>query len=176
MVFQDGDAYKHELVGNVVENLIADGHMPSTILVLLNPGVNDNGQSNRSLEYDTLSDRYATFLAKEVLPRVVEDYNLKDDPAWRAIGGASSSGICAFTVAWERPNLFGRVCSHNGSFTNMGIGGAHPEIVRKSAKRPIIKVVLHDGSNDIINCFGNWWEANHCMHEALVEKITTSSS
>ncbi|CAN5905503.1 hypothetical protein BH23PLA1_BH23PLA1_19440 [soil metagenome] len=170
MVFQDGDAYKREHVGTVVENLIADGEMPILILVLLNPGVNDDGQSNRSVEYDTLSDRYATFLAEEVLPRVEADFNLRDDPAWRAIGGASSGGICAFTVAWERPDLFGRVCSHIGSFTNIRGGGAYPEIVRQTEKRPIVKVSLHDGSNDLINRFGDWWEANNRMYEALKDK------
>lgn len=169
MVFQDGDAYKREHVGTVVENLIADGAMPVTILALLNPGVNDDGSRNRSVEYDTLSDRYATFLADEVIPRLESEFNLRDDPSFRAIGGASSGGICAFTVAWERPDLFGRVCSHIGSFTNIRGGGAYPEIVRDSERKPIVKVVLHDGRNDLINRFGNWWEANIRMHESLTE-------
>ena len=68
MVFQDGDAYLKEHVGTVVDNLIAAKAMPVTILLLLNPGVNDDGTSNRSVEYDTLSDRYATFLEKEAIP------------------------------------------------------------------------------------------------------------
>ncbi|MEW4569842.1 alpha/beta hydrolase-fold protein [Tautonia sp. JC769] len=169
MVFQDGDAYKREHVGTVVENLIADGDMPVTILALLNPGVNDDGSRNRSIEYDTLSDRYATFLADEVLPRLESEFNLRDDPESRAIGGASSGGICAFTVAWERPDLFGRVCSHIGSFTDIRGGGAYPEIVRQAERKPLVKVVLHDGRNDLINRFGNWWEANVRMHEALSE-------
>ena len=59
MVFQDGDAYKNERVGTVVDNLIAAKAMPVTILLLLNPGVNDDGKSNRSVEYDTLSDQYS---------------------------------------------------------------------------------------------------------------------
>jgi enterochelin esterase family protein len=169
MVFQDGDAYKGEHVGTVVENLIADGEMPVTILALLNPGVNDDGSRNRSIEYDTLSDRYATFLADEVIPRLESEFNLRDDPSFRAIGGASSGGICAFTVAWERPDLFGRVCSHIGSFTDIRGGGAYPEIVRQAERKPIAKIVLHDGRNDLINRFGDWWQANVRMHEALSE-------
>ncbi len=170
MVFQDGDAYRREHAGTVVENLIADGLMPVTILVLLNPGVNDDGSRNRSVEYDTLSDRYATFLDEEVIPRVAQDYKLHTDPAFRGICGASSGGICAFTVAWERPDLFGRVCSHIGSYTNIRGGGAYPKIVSNSPQKPITKIVLHDGTNDIINRFGDWWLANNQMFKALRDK------
>jgi enterochelin esterase-like enzyme len=169
MVFQDGDSYKGENVGTVVDNLIADKAMPVTILALLNPGVNDDGTRNRSVEYDTLSDRYATFLEQDVLPLVAKQYNLRDDPTWRAIGGASSGGICSFTVAWERPQLFGRVLSQIGSFTNIRGGGVYPDLVRKEAKKPI-KVFLADGTNDLINRFGDWWQANQAMNAALSEK------
>src|SRR5262249_40146365 len=70
MVFQDGDAYKGERVGTVVDNLIAESAMPVTVLVLLNPGTNEDGKSNRSVEYDSLGDRYARFLETEVLPEI----------------------------------------------------------------------------------------------------------
>lgn len=169
MVFQDGDAYRKENVGTVVDNLIADKTMPVTILVLLNPGINDDGKPNRSVEYDTLSDRYATFLGTEVIPRVAKDFKLRDDPASHAIGGASSGGICSFTVAWHRPDLFGRVCSQIGSFTNIRGGNAYPDLIRNSPKKPI-KVFLSDGTNDLINKHGNWWQANEAMNAALVEK------
>lgn len=169
MVFQDGDAYKGEHVGTVVENLIAEKAMPVAIVVGLNPGVNDDGKSNRSVEYDTLSDAYATFLDKEVLPLVKQSYSIRDDAASHAIGGASSGGICAFTAAWERPDLFGKVCSQIGSFTNIRGGNAYPDLVRKAAKKPI-KVFLHDGTNDLINGAGDWWQANEAMFAALTEK------
>lgn len=169
MVFQDGDAYKGEHVGRVVDNLIADKAMPVTIVVGLNPGVNDDGRPNRSVEYDTLSDKYVTFLDKEVLPLIAKDYKLRDDPSRRAIGGASSGGICAFTAAWHRPDLFGRVLSQIGSFTNIRGGDATPEIVRKADKKPI-KVVLTDGTNDLINQHGDWWQANEAMFAALSDK------
>ena len=169
MVFQDGDAYKGEHVGTVVDNLIADGDMPVTILVLLNPGTNDDGRSNRSVEYDTLSDRYALFLETEVLPLVSKDLVFREGPANRAIGGASSGAICAFTVAWQKPGLFGKVLSQIGSFTNIRGGDAYPALVRQEAHKPI-KVVMTDGDNDLINRFGDWWAANQQMHAALVEK------
>jgi enterochelin esterase-like enzyme len=169
MVFQDGDAYLKEHVGTVVDNLIAEKAMPVTILLLLNPGVNDDGTANRSVEYDTLGDRYVTFLEKEAIPQVTKDYKLRADPAQRAIGGASSGGICAFTAAWERPDLFGRVCSQIGSFTNIRGGDAYPGLIRSAPKKPI-KVFLGDGTNDLINQYGDWWQANEAMAAALREK------
>jgi enterochelin esterase family protein len=169
MVFQDGDAYLKEHVGTVVDNLIVAGQMPVTIVLLLNPGVNDDGTSNRSVEYDTLSDRYVSFLEREALPLVTREYRLRTDPASRAIGGASSGAICAFTAAWNRPDLFGRVCSQIGSFTNIRGGDAYPDLIRKAEKKPI-KVFLADGTNDLINAAGDWWQANEAMAAALREK------
>jgi enterochelin esterase family protein len=169
MVFQDGDEYLKEHVGTVVDNLIAERKMPVTILLLLNPGVNDDGSRNRSVEYDTLSDRYVTFLEKEAIPLVAKDYRIRSDPAGRAIGGASSGAICAFTAAWRRPDLFGRVCSQIGSFTNIKGGGAYPDLIRAVARKPI-KVFLADGTNDLINQFGDWWQANEAMAAALRDK------
>ena len=63
-----------------------------------------DGRANRSFEYDTLSDQYARFLLEEILPEVEKTVKLRHDAASRAIAGASSGGICAFTVAWERPD------------------------------------------------------------------------
>ncbi|MFO0910557.1 MAG: alpha/beta hydrolase-fold protein [Isosphaeraceae bacterium] len=166
MVFQDGDAYKGEHVGTVVDNLIAAGAMPVTILLLLNPGTNDDGRSNRSVEYDTVSPRYVEFLEKEAIPQVTAKYALRTDPMSRGIGGASSGGICAFNASWHRPDLFGRVCSQIGSFTNIRGGHVYPELVRKTPKKPI-RVLLHDGTNDLINRFGDWWQANEAMFAAL---------
>src|SRR5207245_2119062 len=74
---------------------------------------------NRSFEYDALGDRYARFLLEELLPEVGKSLNLTADPSLRAIGGASSGGICAFTVAWNRPDAFRRVLSFIGSYTGL---------------------------------------------------------
>src|ERR1043165_793659 len=116
MIFQDGHSYldvKGRLrVPVVFDNLIARGDMPPTIAVFINPG-HDPAKgtpqtpwkvSNRSFEYDSLGDRYARFLLEEILPELEKRYNVSKDPEMRAICGASSGGICSFTVAWERPD------------------------------------------------------------------------
>jgi enterochelin esterase family protein len=175
MVFQDGGAYvnaKGEFrVPTVFDNLIHKKEMPVTIGIFINPGhfpPHDGKKpvSNRSFEYDTLSDQYARFLEKEILPEVGKQYKLRPDAAGRAICGISSGGICAFTVAWERPDLFSKVLSHVGSFTNIRGGDRYPGIIRKAKRRPI-RVFLQDGSNDLNNEHGHWPLANQQMAEAL---------
>jgi enterochelin esterase-like enzyme len=178
MVFQDGGGYqdlKRDFrVPTVFDNLIHKKEMPVTVGIFINPGetpATDPAKkptSNRSFEYDTLSDQYARFLEKEILPEVAKSYNLRKDAAGRAIGGISSGGICAFTVAWQRPDLFGKVLSHVGSFTNIRGGDVYPGLVRKTQPNPKpIRVFLQDGENDLDNMFGSWPLANRQMAAAL---------
>jgi enterochelin esterase-like enzyme len=178
MVFQDGGTYVN--VGDkaqfkvpiVFDNLIHKKEMPVTVGIFINPGVvpgsgkDKKPRNNRSFEYDTLSDQYARFLEKEILPEVGKSYNLRQDAAGRAIGGISSGGICAFTVAWERPDLFSKVLSHVGSFTNIRGGDVYPGLIRKTERKPI-RVFLQDGSGDLNNLHGSWPLANQQMAAAL---------
>jgi gluconolactonase len=79
---------------------------------------------------------------------VGKGFNLTGDPNLRAIGGSSSGGICAFTVAWNRPDAFRRVLSFIGSYTGLRAGDTYPTLVRKTEPRPI-RVFLQDGSRDL---------------------------
>ena len=130
---------------------------------------NGKGRSNRSFEYDTLSNQYASFLEKELLPEVSKTVKLRPDAAGRAICGASSGGICAFTAAWERPDMFSRVLSHVGSFTNIRGGDRYPGMIRKTKNKPI-RVFLQDGEGDLDNEHGNWPLGNKQMEAALKYK------
>ena len=177
MVFQDGHKYvdtgAEYRVPVVFDNLIHAGQMPVTIGIFVNPGhygetypENQWRGNNRSVEYDTPSDRYARFVVDELLPEVGRKYSLTGDPEMRAIAGASSGGICAFTVAWQRPDAFRKVLSHIGSFTNIRGGHVYPALIRKSDRKPL-RVFLQDGSNDLDNPHGNWPLANQQMAAAL---------
>lgn len=176
MVFCDGGGFVKDdgnfRVPTVFDNLIAAGQMPVTIGIFINPGVfppadpKAKPRSNRSFEYDSLGDLHARFLIEEILPAVQKDYSLSSNPDHRAICGNSSGGICAFTVAWERPDAFRKVVSHIGSFTNIRGGYVYPALLRKTDKKPL-KVFLEDGENDLDNQFGNWPLANRDMAAAL---------
>jgi enterochelin esterase-like enzyme len=176
MVFQDGGGYTSDKgawrVPIVFDNLIHKKEMPVTVGIFINPGTlpplkpKAEARKNRSFEYDTLSDQYARFLEKEILPEVGKTVKLTSDPANRAICGSSSGGICAFTVAWERPDLFRRVYSTVGSFTNIRGGDVYPGLIRKTEKKPI-RVFLQDGCNDLDNNHGHWPMANLNMAASL---------
>ena len=161
MVFQDGHAYagtNGQVRATVVmDNLIHRREMPVTIGVFVNPGdrgvdAKTNGwkTSNRSFEYDSMGDAYSKFLIQELLPQVTSKYTISTDPKMRALAGKSSGAICAWTVAWERPEQFGKVLSHIGSYVNIRGGHVYPALIRKTERKPI-RVFLQDGSGDLNN-------------------------
>ena len=179
MVFQDGHAFVGARgdfrVPIVFDNLIARGAMPVTIAVMIDPG--HKGElpdkrgwkptpANRSVEYDTVNGDYAKFLLGEVLPPIEAKYRITQNPELRAICGNSSGGICAFSVAWHRPDQFRKVLSHIGSFVDLRGGHNYPPMIRKTDKKPL-RVLLQDGENDLDNRFGNWPLANRQMARAL---------
>jgi sugar lactone lactonase YvrE/enterochelin esterase-like enzyme len=172
-VVQDGlNRAREWRLPTVMDNLIHKSEMPVTIGIFIDPGVVPAPRSdaqprfNRSFEYDALGDRYARFLVDEILPEVGKSYHLSADPNDRAIAGASSGGICAFTVAWERPDQFRRVLSTIGTFVGLRGGDIYPTLIRKTEPKPI-RVFLQDGKNDLNIYGGDWWVANQDMLSAL---------
>ena len=113
----------------------------------------------------------------ELIPKLKEDYMLSDKPEDRAIAGASSGAICAFTVAWHRPDAFGKVLSTIGSFTNIRGGHVYPELIAQHPKKPI-RIFLQDGLNDnrgrrrggSYDPEWDWYQQNRKMVAALTEK------
>ncbi|HXG48668.1 MAG TPA: alpha/beta hydrolase-fold protein [Methylomirabilota bacterium] len=192
MIFQDGHAFVSTngdyRVPCVFDNLIYRREMPVTIGVFINPGrYPDQKESssadwgdrinNRPTEYNELNDRYARMIVDELLPALRKDYNISDNPEDRAIGGASSGAICAFTVAWHRPDQFRKVLSTIGSFTNIRGGHAYPDLIRQSERKPI-RIFLQDGVNDnrgrrrggAYDPTWDWHAQNRKMVAALTEK------
>jgi enterochelin esterase-like enzyme len=171
MVFQDGYLYldpEDEMrVPVVFDNLIHQGEMPVTIGVFVDPGQPEN----RNLEYDTFSDAYATFLLTEILPNVQDRYRIADDADQWAIGGGSSGGSCAFTVAWRRPDRFRRVLSFLGSFAQIRGGNRYPELIQDTPNKPL-RVFLQAATRDLNWDAAdlNWFSANLRVAAALAER------
>ncbi|MEO7145252.1 MAG: SMP-30/gluconolactonase/LRE family protein, partial [Bryobacteraceae bacterium] len=177
MVFQDGGGFVTEKgrwnAPIVFDNLINRHEMPVTIGIFINPGVlpaldagHEQNRYNRSLEYDGLGDWYARFLMEEILPEVRKHYNLSKDPNDYAIAGSSSGAIAAFGVAWNRPDVFRRVLSCVGSYTDLRGGDIFPDLIRKTEPKPL-RVFLQDGRNDLNIYAGSWYLANQRMNSAL---------
>lgn len=191
LVFQDGQraisAQGALHIPTVLDNLIQRGDIPSTLGIFVTPGnigehyPDDLGlqnPNNRMAEYDSLSDSYSRMLIEELLPTVAQRYSFSSDPTRRIIGGSSSGAICAFTVAWHRPEVFANIISMIGSYTSIGYqpaaenkslqlgGDSYPTLIRKNPIRPL-RIFLQDGSNDINNEHGNWFLANQQVLSAL---------
>ena len=172
VVFQDARFYLSDDFNApaVFDNLIARGDIPPTIGLFVEPGdlPNEapNARGNRSFEYDSMTDAYSRLLHDELLPLVTTDYAISIDPNCRASVGMSSGGICAFTLAWERPDSFARVVSHVGSFTDIRGGSATITRVRKNGRKPI-RVFLQGAVGDLDNQNGSWTVANIDMAMAL---------
>jgi enterochelin esterase family protein len=178
MVWQDGQGligtYSGLRLFTVTENLVDQKLLPPMVHVMIAPGQSPEGRAMRSVEYDTVSDRYTRFLMEEVLPEVEKMYKLRPDGYSRAIAGESSGGICAFNVAWLMPDKFSRVQSAVGSFTSIQWrpqeklegGNVYPFKVRKEPKRNI-RVWMSDGADDLENEHGSWPMQNIEMANSL---------
>lgn len=176
LVCMDGILYD---ATTVMDNLIASGEMPVTIGVFVNPGVvyDEEGEVvryNRCKEFDSTDDLFVQFLEQEVLAKVEGMQTvsgmtimLSNDANDRAITGASSGGIAAFTAAWNRPDLFSRVYTTVGTFVAMRGGHEYPAIVRKTEPKPL-RIYMQDGWYDVWNpIFGEWFEYNVLMESAF---------
>jgi len=172
MIFQDGLQYN---APTVFDNLIHKKEIPPLIGLFIMHGrvkaraTNGLDRFNRSYEYDGLGDNYARFVLDEILPEVVArtGLNLSTNGNDRAIAGASSGAICAFTAAWERPDAFRRVFSSIGTYVGLRGGNSYPTLIRKTEPKPI-RIFLQDGDHDLNIYGGDWWMANQEMERALV--------
>lgn len=164
---------------DIIDSLSTCGLMPPTVCVFLQPGVIADGDGgiiryNRSNEFDATDDRFSRFIELQVLPRVDSILRadgrglaLSTNSADRMIFGLSSGGIAAFTAAWHRPDMFGKVFTGCGTYVPMRGGHNLQAIVRKHEPKPL-RIFMQDGSRDAWNpLFGSWYEANRVLASAL---------
>ena len=185
IIAQDGLGYKGTLLP-MLDNLIAEHRLPVMIAILINSGGGDGQGSERGLEYDTVSNRYANFVETEVLPKIALDYKLTftKDPEGRATMGGSSGGAAAFTMAWFRPDLYHRVLTYSGTYVNQqsptnkesphGAWEYHEHFIANTEAKPLriwLEVSENDnGSKKSEESYHNWVLANQRMAAALKAK------
>ena len=172
---------------HVLDNLIAQKRVPPMVAIMIQNGGGDAQGSERGLEYDTMSGKFAEFIEAEVLPAVEKNANVKltRKPDGRAAMGCSSGAAAAFTMAWYHPEWYHRVISYSGTFVNQqwpwnaetpgGAWGYHESIIANSKKKPI-RVWMHVGDRDLFapnlmrDGMHDWVAANHHMASVLKEK------
>jgi enterochelin esterase family protein len=168
MVWQDGQGLINGDLSSlrlltVTENLVAQRLIPPMVHVMISPAIDRNKRSLRSVQYDTVSDRFGRFLMEEVLAEVEKTYKLRPDGYSRAIAGESSGAICSLNVAWYFTDKFSRVHSTIGSYTSiqwrpdehLDGGNIYTFRIRKEPKKNI-RIWQSDAMEDIENQFGSW--------------------
>ena len=170
-----------------LDALIAEHKLPPIVAISIGNGGGDAQGSERGLEYDTMSGRYAEFVEREVLP-VVESrahVRLTHDPDGRATMGASSGGSCALIMAWFHPEWYHRVLTYSGTFVNQqwpwnprfphGAWGFHERLIPHSARKHL-RMWLEVGDRDLFNPnamrdnMHDWVLANERMARELAAK------
>jgi enterochelin esterase family protein len=162
---------------DTLDNLTAQKKIPVMVNVFVQPGTGPNGQALRSIEYDTVDDKYTDYILQEVLPEVEKNVKLRHDGYSRSMVGESSGGICSFNAAYRHPDQFARVLSWIGSFAAIQTsvaqptgGGAYPILVRLQPKVNI-RVWMQDGAHDQENVrFGSWIMQNIELANSLKTK------
>jgi enterochelin esterase-like enzyme len=185
IVVQDGDNYILRLP-NILDNMIAAKRLPAMIAIMANSGGGNSKGSERGLEYDTVSDKFVTWVETELLPKVSSTYSLTltTDPNGRATLGGSSGGAAAFTMGWFRPDLYRRILTYSGTFVNQesptdpmyphGAWEYHEHLIADADPKPL-RVYLECGQNDYNandpeTTYENFKMANMRMAAALKAK------
>ncbi|HEX5472506.1 MAG TPA: alpha/beta hydrolase-fold protein [Lacipirellulaceae bacterium] len=175
------------LLFTALDNLIAERRVPAMVAISIGNGSGDAQGSERGLEYDTMSGRYAEFVEKEVLPLVESKCRVKltKDPDGRATMGCSSGGSCALAMAWYHPELYHRVLTYSGTYVNQqwphsdktphGAWEFHERLIAKSPRKPL-RIWLEVGDRDLFNPnvmrdnMHDWVVANENMAKVLAAK------
>jgi len=172
------------LLFTALDNLIAEHRVPVMIAVSIGNGSGDGQGSERGLEYDTMSGRYAEFVEAEVLPLVEKQYNVKlsKNPDERATMGGSSGGSCAFSMAWYHNELYHRVLTYSGTYVNQqwpentetphGAWEYHEHIIPNSPRKAI-RIWMQASDRDNFggrDNYHDWVVANENMAKVLAAK------
>jgi len=170
-----------------LDNLIPEHKLPVMIAISIGNGSGDAQGSERGLEYDTMSGKYAEFVEHEVLPLVEAKAHVKltQDPDGRATMGGSSGGSCALIMAWYHPELYHRVLTYSGTYINQqwpsdpktphGAWEFHEHLI-PSSPRKAIRIWMEVGDRDLYNPsvmrdnMHDWVEANERMARVLAAK------
>ena len=151
-----------KLLFKALDGLIAEHRLPPIIGISIGNGSGDAQGSERGLEYDTMSGRYAEFVESEILPYVEAhaQVRLTKNPDGRATMGGSSGGSCALIMAWYHPELYHRVLTYSGTYVNQqwpydpktphGAWEFHEHLIPQNPVKPL-RIWMEVGDRDLLN-------------------------
>jgi len=158
--FVSQDSLGQGEIPTMLDNMIAAKRLPPMVGIFMDSGGGDAQGSERGLEYDTMSGKFADYVETELLPRACKEagVELTKDPNGRMTMGGSSGGACALSMAWYRTNLYHRVLSYSGTFVNQqspfneetphGAWEYHEHLIHDSRTKPI-RIWMEVGQNDL---------------------------
>jgi len=94
----------------IMNNLIHEKKIDPAVVVFVG---NAAGARNDELP---CNEKFADFLAMELMPWVNDNYNVSTDPSKNVIAGSSFGGLASSFFAFRHPELFGNVISQSGSY------------------------------------------------------------
>jgi iron(III)-enterobactin esterase len=206
LVIQDGGG-PIDSISRALDNLTISNDplkkLPPFVAIAVQNGSDRDGSdgqgSERGLEYDTMSDRYSTFIDTEVLPAVVADpmvhaaypgLKFTKDPNGRGAFGCSSGGAAALSMGWFAPNLWRRIVTYSGTFVDQqnhaqtaemalfpfGAWEYHSdkELIKNTDNKPL-RIFINANENDngatgLESGHHNWVMANQRTAAALAAK------
>ena len=144
---------------NSMLGLADEGKAPYCICIGVQPGVltmpDGTARKMRMNSYDLFDREYADFIVCELIPYVLDTYQLKISPSpdMHMVSGGSSGGISAFAIAWFHSEYFHRVYMSSPSFLAMGRGNEIPYLIRKYETKPL-RIYQEMSENEPNDYFG----------------------
>ena len=171
----DGAMYLGAMpIPETLDSLVAEGRIAPTVAVLV-----DNGAPPGRLQDLANSQRFASFVADELVPWAQAHYSVTHAPDHTIIVGASAGGLAAAYIAFKYPALFGNVLSQSGAFWRGNEGSNAPPyewLTQQYATSPRahIRFFLDVGSKETVGALNgaapSLLDANRRLRDVLRAK------
>ncbi|TCO26214.1 enterochelin esterase family protein [Kribbella steppae] len=147
LILLDGRDWTEALpIFPTLDNLVAEGMLPPLVAVL--PDSVDFATRARELP---CNERFAEYLADELVPWARKLTGATDDPRRTVVAGKSYGGLASVFAGLRRPDVFGNVIAQSGSFW-WAPPGEEPEwLLRQVDGSPPVRFCLDVGLQE-----GDW--------------------
>ena len=169
LTFDGGEYVKSIHVPTILDNLVAAKRIAPMVAVFVG-----SAEEQRDVELNQ-NERYARFLASELLPSIRARYAIASSPARNVVAGSSMGGLAAAFVANRHPELFGNVLSQSGAYMFGAPGEQAGERMKheiEASPKRDVAYYLEAGiyENDRLENGVDLLSSNRHLHDALMAK------